>query len=162
MKRLLHLVIHSAIWFGAWLLFTGKFTAAELVVGAVCSLGAAFASEIAWGAHLTAFGADPGALAQAYHLPWLMLTGTVEIFKVLFRHLFTRHKAGSLVLAVEFDAGATDDPHDAARRALAIGYTTMTPNFVVIGIDDDKRRMLYHQLAKSDVPRMTRKLGARP
>ena len=162
MKRLLHFGIQSALWFGAWLIFTGKFTWAELAVGAVCSVAAAFASDIAWGSHLTAFGADARALAQAYHLPWLTLQGTVEIFKVLFRHLFTRHKAPSLMLAVDFDCGAADDPHDSARRALAIGYTTMTPNFVILAIDEKKGRMLYHQIAKSPVPKMTQKLGARP
>ncbi len=161
-KRLLHFLLQAAMWLGAWLLFTGKFTRDELLVGVVCALVAALASEMAWGTHLTAFGADPRTLAQAYHLPLLMLSGTVEIFKVLFRHLFTRKKAGSLMLAVDFDCGALDDPHDAARRALAIGYTTMTPSSVVLGIDEKKGRMLYHQLRPSPVPRMTRKLGARP
>lgn len=162
MKRLLHFLIQAALWLGAWLLFTGKFTRAELVVGVACALVATVASEIAWGTHLTAFGADPRALAQAYYLPGLMLSGTFEIFKVLFRHLFTRHKAESLMLAVDFDCGAPDDPHAAARRALAVGYTTMTPNFVILGIDEKKGRMLYHQIAKSDVPKMTQKLGAKP
>ena len=150
------------MWLGAWLLFTGKFTRGELAVGAVCALLAAVASEIAWGTHLTAFGADPRALAQAYYLPGLMVADAVQVFKVLFRHLFTRRKAQSLMLVVGFDGGAPDDPNDAARRALAIGYTTMTPSNVVIGIDEKKGRMLYHQLEKSDLPQMTRKLGARP
>lgn len=150
------------MWLGAWLLFTGRFTRGELVVGAVCALLAAVASEIAWGTHLTAFGADPRALAQAYYLPGLMVADAVQLFKVLFRHLFTRHEAQSLMLVVGFDGGAPDDPNDAARRALAIGYTTMTPSNVVLGIDEKKGRMLYHQLEPSDLPKLTRKLGARP
>ena len=162
MKRLLHLGLQSLLWFGAWLVFTGKLTRDELLVGVVCSLAATLASDIAWGTHLTAFGADLRALAQAYYMPGLMLSGTVEIFKVLFRHLFTRHKAESLMLACDFERGSPGDPRAAARRALAIGYTTMTPNFVVLGIDERKGRMLYHQIAKSPVPKMTQKLGARP
>ena len=124
------------LWLGAWLLFTGKVTRDELLVGVACSIIAAVASDIAWGTHLTAFGADLRALAQAYYMPGLMLSGTVEIFKVLFRHLFTRHEAESLLLACAFERGSPDDPRAAARRALAIGYTTMTPNFVVLGIDE--------------------------
>jgi multisubunit Na+/H+ antiporter MnhE subunit len=161
-RRLVRLILHSALWFGAWLLFVEKFSPAELGVGAVCSLAAAFASEIAWGSRLTAFGGDLGALAQARHLPWLMLSGTCEIFGVLCRHLFTRKKAESLMLAVPFDPGERDDPRDAARRALAVAYTTMTPNFIILGIDQEKRRMLYHQIKRSDVPKMTQNLGAQP
>ena len=162
MKRLFRATILSALWFGAWLLLVEKFEPAELVAGAICALIAAVASELAYGTHLNKFTGNLPALVQAHHLPWLMMTGTVEIFAVLFRHLFTRRKAQSLMLACDFDAGATDDPNDAMRRALAIGYTTMTPNFIVIGIDQKKGRMLYHQIARSDVPKMTQKLGARP
>jgi hypothetical protein len=38
----------------------------------------------------------------------------------------------------------------------------MTPNFVILGIDQEKRRMLYHQIKRSGVPKMTQNLGARP
>lgn len=162
MKRLLRGGALGVLWFGAWLLLVEKFDPPELVAGAICALIAAIASELAWGTHLNQFTGNVRALVQAYHMPWLMLQGTVEIFKVLFRHLFTSKKAESLMLAVDFDAGEADDPNDAMRRALAIGYTTMTPNFVVIGIDQDKGRMLYHQIARSEVPKMTRNLGAKP
>ena len=143
-------------------MLTWKLTAAELVAGAACALLAAVASEIAWGTHLTAFGANFRALAQAWRLPWLIVHDTVVIMRVLARHLFTRHRAGSLMLAVPFDVGEPDDPDDAARRALAIGYTTMTPTTVVLGIDYDARRMLYHRLERAPLPTMTRKLGAEP
>jgi multisubunit Na+/H+ antiporter MnhE subunit len=161
-RPILRGILLGAVWFGAWLLLVEKLDPAELVVGAICATIAAVASELAWGTHLNRFSGNVRALLQAWHLPWLMLSGTWEIFKVLFRHLFTRHKADSLMLAVDFDAGAPDDANDAMRRALAVGYTTMTPNFVVIGIDQAKGRMLYHQLARSEVPKMARNLGARP
>jgi len=66
------------------------------------------------------------------------------------------------MVAVAFDPGAPDEPHDAARRALAIAYSTMTPATVVLGIDQQTGRMLYHQLERSELPRMTRNLGAQP
>ncbi|MCA1664809.1 MAG: hypothetical protein LC659_11155, partial [Myxococcales bacterium] len=68
MRRLGRLILHSALWFGAWLLFVEKFSNAELIVGAVCSVVAAFASEMAWGTHLTAFGGVLRAVAQARYL----------------------------------------------------------------------------------------------
>ncbi len=162
MRRWLRATILAAVWFGAWLLLVEKFDPSELVAGAICAAIAAVASELAWGTHLNRFTGNWRALVQAYHLPWLILEDTVVIFKVLARHLFTRRKAPSLMLAVDFDVGEEDDPNDSMRRALAIGYSTMTPNCVVIGIDHRRGRMLYHQLARSDVPKMTRALGARP
>lgn len=149
-----------AVWLGLWIVLVEKFSAAELTTGAVCTLLAALASELAWGEHLTAFSGNPRLLLQAWRLPKLFVSGTWEILVVLARHLFTRHKAQSILRMVRFDAGQADDPEAAARRALAVAYTTMTPNFVIIGIDREGHSMLYHQIAASPVPVMTQKLGA--
>ena len=54
------------------------------------------------------------------------------------------------------------DPRLVGRRILATFYTTMAPNFIVIGIDFRRSRMLFHQLERSSVPRMTKALGAQP
>jgi hypothetical protein len=43
---------------------------------------------------------------------------------------------------------------------LATIYTTVAPNFIVIGIDPELSRMLFHQLERSSVPKMTGALGA--
>jgi hypothetical protein len=48
------------------------------------------------------------------------------------------------------------------RRVLAVGYTTLTPNFVVLGIARKQGLLLYHQVLAGEVLEMTRKLGARP
>ncbi len=162
MRRWLRATILAAVWFGTWILLVEKLSPPELVAGAICAVIAAVASELSWGTHLNRFGANVHALVQAYHLPWLIVKDTVVIFKVLARHLFTRRKAPSLMLAVDFDVGEEDDPNDSMRRALAIGYSTMTPNCVVIGIDHRRGRMLYHQLRRTAVPRLTQNLGARP
>ena len=39
-----------------------------------------------------------------------------------------------------------------ARRALAIAYTTITPNFVVVGIDKERAQLVYHQIKQSPIP----------
>jgi multisubunit Na+/H+ antiporter MnhE subunit len=161
-RRLLRIVVLTALWFGAWLLLTATLAPAELVVGAICALVSGAASEVAWGAHLTAFGADRRLLPAVLRLPPLLVTDSARIFAVLFLHLFTRRKAGSCLRVVAFDPGDPDDPKAAARRALAIGLFTMTPNSIAIGIDHDKRQLLYHQLAATDVPRLLRDLGAAP
>lgn len=160
MSRPLRIVALTALWFALWLGLVEKLSVAELTIGAGCSVLVGAASELAWGEHLTAFSGAPRLLLQAWRLPKLFASGTWEIVVVLARHLFTSHKAQSVLRMVHFDAGAADDPEAAARRALAVAYTTMTPNFVIIGIDREARTMLYHQIAPSPVPLMTQKLGA--
>jgi hypothetical protein len=96
-----------------------------------------------------------------WRLPIYAVTGTAEIFAVLFRQLFGRKPAESLVLAVPFDAGGDDD-ESAARRALAVVYTTSTPNFIVIGVDRKRGHLVYHQIKRSPILQITKDLGARP
>ncbi|MBV8205687.1 MAG: hypothetical protein JO041_02760, partial [Acidobacteria bacterium] len=61
--------------------------------------------------------------------------------------------------ALRFDAGQDDDESE-ARRALAITYFTMPPNFVVLGIDRKRQLMLIHQVEPTGVPIIAKRLGA--
>jgi len=89
-----------------------------------------------------------------------MITGTFEIFRVLLRQLLGGRPAASLLLAVPYDA-LGDDPGDAAKRALAIAYTTGTPNFIVLGIDRQRGTLVFHQIERSPILAMLKRLGAR-
>jgi multisubunit Na+/H+ antiporter MnhE subunit len=55
-----------------------------------------------------------------------------------------RRPSGHVVEA-PFDATG-DDPHDAARRALAVAGRTLAPNTIVIGIDEERRVLVAHRL----------------
>ncbi|MFL5344549.1 MAG: hypothetical protein ACJ8AT_07135 [Hyalangium sp.] len=149
------------LFFGAWLLFVGKLELAELLAGSVAAAMAATGSSIAWATDLARFGAHLSWVAQGWRLPLYMVTDTCEVLGILLRHLFTRHKAESLLRAVPYEAcGSSDDA--AAMRALAITYTNITPSFVVVDIDREKRLMLFHRLNEGELTEMTRKLGAKP
>lgn len=148
-------------FYGAVLLFVGKVEKEELLVGIpVAALGAT-ASQLVWELHLARFVPRLRWVLQGWWLPLYMFTGTWEILVVLARHLFTRKKAESLLFAVPYEAPGNEEDAE-MLRALAIGYTTMTPNFVVVGIDRERKLLLYHQIKRSDVLEMTKKLGARP
>jgi multisubunit Na+/H+ antiporter MnhE subunit len=156
-------------WIGQWLVYlalwfvlTGTLSLAELALGVFCAALAATAGEIVWAEPLARFTGDLHYVAQAWRLPKYAFTGTWEILVVLAKHLSGREQAHSLLRALQFDAGRVDDEHDATRRALAVTYTTMTPNFVIIGIDSERGLMLFHQLTPTHVLPITRKLGARP
>jgi multisubunit Na+/H+ antiporter MnhE subunit len=151
---------HALLAFGAWLAFTQRLAPTELLAGAAAAAVAGFAGRLVWAHNGATFQGEARSLLQAWRLPWYALQGTAEILAVLGRHLAGR-PAPSLLLSVPFEAGG-DDPRSAARRALAVTYTTITPNFICIGVDRRRGRLWYHQLRRGSVPRMTVALGARP
>ena len=149
------------VMYGVYLLFASTLSKPELFAGTV----AAAISTVAAGTFgligTVKFRPRIGDLFQAWRIPWYMIEGTYEILKALASQLFTRKGADSLVRAVRFEMGG-DDPQSIARRALAVVYTTMTPNFIVLGIIPRQRLLLYHQVLAGDVLQMTINLGAEP
>lgn len=97
-------------------------------------------------------------LLQLWRLPWYIVSGLAEITVVLARDL-TGRSAPSFFRAVWWCPVANNGP-ETAKRTLAIGYTTIAPNFIVVGIDCGRHQMLFHQVQKSSVPIMTQRLGA--
>jgi hypothetical protein len=99
-------------------------------------------------------------LLQIAYVPWRLLQGTYEIFWAALRDLLGGRKPDSAFRVVAFEAGAVLDPHDTARRVLAVAYTTMTPNFIILGINTPEKQLLFYQIERSPVPQMTKNLGA--
>lgn len=148
-------------YLGLWFIFTGTASKPELVAGIFCSCVAATLCEVVWSQPLAKFVFDGKLVLQALRLPWGVLCDTVVVLGVLARHLFGQ-PAPSLLRAVHFDAGREDDPHAATRRALAVALSTVTPNMIVVGIDQERGLLLFHQLQPAEVPALTRSLGAGP
>jgi hypothetical protein len=97
-------------------------------------------------------------LLQVWRLPWYMVSGLVEIALVLARD-FAGRRAPSLFRSAYWRHVA-ENGEDIAKRTLAIGFTTVAPNFVIVGIDREQHQMLFHQVQRSGVPIMTQRLGA--
>jgi hypothetical protein len=98
-------------------------------------------------------------LVQCWRIPWYMASGIWEITIVLFKDLTYLSPAGSYYRVSGFKTSKRDRAA-IARTVLATVYTTTAPNFIVIGIDPELSRMLFHQIERSSVPKMTRALGA--
>jgi multisubunit Na+/H+ antiporter MnhE subunit len=155
-------------WLALWALsfvlmhlYVGKIAADEALFAALGSALTATASTIVLQKHIAPLRAQWRSVAQIAAVPKYVVIGTWEIIAVLARQIFLRKRAESLFYAVPFDAGGDDD-ESAFRRALAIAYTTATPNFVIIDIDRERGLLIYHQLQTSAIPELTKKLGARP
>lgn len=154
-------VVQAVVALGLWFLFVANFTLHELLVGAVVAAIGATLSEVVRRRGVAWFDARGRDLAQVFRVPKYLVTGTWEILTVLFAQLFLGERAKSMLLAVSFDPGG-DDAESVARRALAVAYTSATPNFVVLGVDREHGRLIFHQIKRSSVPEMTKRLGALP
>lgn len=151
-------LLYWAASFCLWLLFVDTTREHELWLAAAASVVAASGAEVVRAQPFADFRPRLVWLLQAWREPWYILEGCTTIFWVFLKHFI--HPEPSVLREVVYDPGGSE-PADAARRALAITYTTVPPNFVVLGIDFDKRVMLVHQVIESETPTMTRNLGAR-
>lgn len=97
-------------------------------------------------------------LIQIWRLPWYMAVDVTQVLLVLAADLAGR-RAPSLFRSTPWHVVAKDG-HEVAKRTLAIAYTTVSPNFVIIGIDVRRHQLFFHQLKKTEVPLMTQHLGA--
>lgn len=147
--------------YGTYLLFVSTLARPELYVGIAAAAVATVAAGVVGLIDTVKFRPALRDVIQAWRIPWYMVQGTYEIGKALAIQLFIPDGAPSVLRAVRFDVGG-DDPRSCARRALAVFYTTLTPNFIVLGIVRGQRLLLYHQILPGDVLQMTINLGADP
>src|SRR4051794_33778947 len=159
-RRVLAFALIWSINLGLWVLFTAKLAGDELVAGAIAAVPGAVGFLIVRRAVPITLQPRPGDLLQCWRIPWYVLTGTVEIMHGLMLQLFSRQRAPSLVRSVAYESESEDSAQ--TRTVLAVTYTTMTPNFVVIGVVPERRQMIYHQILPGEVLQITINLGARP
>jgi hypothetical protein len=155
------LVFSSAALFLLWALLTSGFKAQESLMGAFAALAGSLVYLLL--RLKTGFTFQPRIceLLEAWRLPWYLLTGSWMITQVLFLDLFGMRKAGSFYRATAFDSGNEQPARQVARRTLATAFTTVSPDFIIIGVDTERRQMLFHQILRTEVPKMTKNLGAR-
>lgn len=159
-KYVVYVLAISLVLFGSWIVFSFTVHAQELVVGACCALLAGGFAVFAGSQEPTPFRPSPRDLLQGWRLPWNAITDSVTISLTLLRSLWGRGPA-PLYRAVPFRAGSEHNPRDTARRVLAVAYTSVTPNSVVVGVDMHRSLLLYHQIECNPTPVLTRNLGAR-
>jgi hypothetical protein len=100
-------------------------------------------------------------VAQGWRIPWYLVCDTWVVTLVLLRDLLHLRPAGSHYRVCGFKYGKRD-PAVLGRGILATIYMTATPNSIVLGIDPQSSKMLFHQLERAGVTKMARALGAQP
>lgn len=147
--------------FGSWLVLVGTTSTSEIVLGFIAATAGGFAVALVEQGERLDFRPRVSDLMRVIYVPWLLIQGTCQIFLVALHDLFGGRKAASVFRVVPFDPGKATDPHDVARRVLTVVYTTITPPSIVLGINRRQRQLVFHQIEKSAVPRVTKELGAR-
>jgi multisubunit Na+/H+ antiporter MnhE subunit len=144
-----------------WYAFTASTKPHELLVGlgAVALTVLFFANVLRTEKLNVTFQASD--LALCWHLPADILKDCWVLTVVLAKDLLGTERAGSFYRDCGF-VTSRRDPLLMGRTALAIAYTSMSPNMLIIGIDPEQSLMLFHQVQRDEVPDLTRKLGARP
>lgn len=152
-------VVSVLLAYIAWLAFVGNLSGQELFLGAAGALVTSTLSAFVFkqmGIPL------PSRLIDALPLlwtPWYLIVGGRTILSVLSKDLAGIKRAQSLFRAVRYER--LSGPRGFVRRALAVTGTTVTPNSIVIGIDTQRNLLLFYQIQRSGVPRITKALGAK-
>ena len=142
-----------------WIVFVGSVHLHEMILGAVIvAMCTAFCGQIFSSATLP-LDLRWRDLAQIWRVPGAVIKDFGVLTVVLLRDLFGGRRAESLYGVCGFRSSRRD-PVLIARSALAITYTTVSPNMIVIGIDPAQSHMLFHQVGRDPVSKMTRALGA--
>lgn len=139
----------------------GTFAFHELLLGVIATLVATLGVLIINRRYPAKFSPGFHEVLSLWCIPWYLASDTWKIMAVAGKDLLGVKRAASLFRTVQFDAGTEDDTTAVARRVLAVVYTTITPNTIVLGINANDQKMLLHELLSSPLPKMTRDLGAR-
>lgn len=148
------------IFYLFWIIFVGTFSLHELLTGIIGAVLAALGVCIVDVEYPARFSPTLKELLSLWRLPWYLISGTWEIIVVAAEDLTGIAPAKSLFRIAQFNAGEKDDPSATARRVLSVVYTTIAPNFIVLGVNASDQKLLFHQIKRSSVPIMTKQLGA--
>lgn len=127
-----------------WFLFSFTLSRNELYVGAACASLSIIALEISLRAEPLCFRPRVRWLKLLLSLPGSVVHDLILMLAVVFDKLRGR-RIHSQFQVTRFTS-EQDTPRECARRALAVGFATVPPNSVVIGINREKKTLLYHEL----------------
>jgi multisubunit Na+/H+ antiporter MnhE subunit len=150
------LVSAWAGFLGLWFVFVYQLSLMELLAGAAVAAITVVASEISLRAIPLDFKPEARWLVGVFTLPVIVVKDMVVLVRVLGR-LVAGQKIHSLFQVTHFDA-SVEGSRASAKRVLAVAFTTVSPNSIVLGIDRKSGLLLFHELEKTPLPRIIQEL----
>jgi|GEM_PF-1676175 len=143
-----------------WILLVGGVHRDEMIVGAVCVAGAVAMFWLVARVRGPRYHITARDLASAWRLPWYVVQDLFLVVGVLFKSLRPGDERRAAFWVCGFKTSKRD-PIDVGRRILVTIYSCLTPNMIVLGIEYEQSRILFHQLAPAGVNATMRDLGVR-
>ncbi|MBO0701302.1 MAG: Na+/H+ antiporter subunit E [Candidatus Dormibacteraeota bacterium] len=144
-KRGLATGVVAAVMLGLWLLLLSTTAIPEVLAGLVAAAIATTAGLAAVRTTGSRFRPRAAWLWELRRLPWLVLSDSALAARVLVRAI-GRRRSQSRFIAVGPLPIAGSEPRTAARRALYTVACTLPPGTIVVGLDEESRSVLLHQL----------------
>jgi multisubunit Na+/H+ antiporter MnhE subunit len=153
-------VIQLAVFCALWFLFVSQFSVHESLVGIIAVGVTVWLARVASAESRPRFHPKLSWLLESWRLPGMIFSGLAVIARRLWQVMTRPRPPKGIFLAVPFEKGG-HDARSATRRALAVFYTTLPPNFIIIDLDYHTGLLLFHQVQKDPVPEVTKRLGAK-
>ena len=141
-----------ALSYGLWILLVFKTEPAELVAGALAASLAATGAELVRARGYAPFAPDLAWSRDLLRLPKEVVVDTWRMAIALVRQVLRGRRMEGCFRVVHFTPGARDDPRAAARRAVAAWLGCVSPNTYVIGLDEEHKVAVVHQLIRDKLP----------
>jgi multisubunit Na+/H+ antiporter MnhE subunit len=148
-----------AVCYALWALLVFKTELAEFVAGALAAAVAATGADMVRARGYVPFAPRLAWSRGLVRLPREVAVDTARMTALVVRSLIRRERIEGSFRIVSFSARSDDDPRAQARRTVAGWLGTVSPNTYVIGIDEDHRVAVLHQLIRDDDPPEIRPLG---
>jgi hypothetical protein len=141
MRRIVSLVAWWALFVLLWIAYVGTIARLEVLAGLGAAALAVLALEVVRAQGLLTFRADRRWLLRAWKEP----VQIIYDFGLLAWLLVRRRRIEGEYITVDFPAGGAR-PEQAWRRAWVTTVGTMSPNVIVVEIDDERNAALLHSL----------------
>jgi hypothetical protein len=141
-----------AVGYGLWVLLVFKTEPAELVAGALAAAFAATGAELVRSRGYAPFAPDLAWSRGVLRLPREIVVDTWRMTLLLVRHFVRGEPIKGCLRIVKFSPGARDDPRAQARRTVVGWLSCVSPNSYVIGIDEQHKVAVVHQLIRAELP----------
>jgi hypothetical protein len=160
-----HVSAMSTLWAGAlmaalWFLLVGEVHRDDTIVGCVCILLSILVLRLIAGVRQQETQIKLRDLLTGWRIPWDAAQDIFLVSRALLRDLLMGIPPASTYRVCGFKTSKSD-PSDVGRRVLVTGYSSATPNVIIIGVDYAQSRILFHQLEPSTVSQTMWNLGAR-
>lgn len=128
-----------------WLVLVDLATAPELIAGAIVATLAATGFHLVRRERLAEQAFRPGLALRVWRVAVRVFPDILRLTRAAFAQLADRRPVRGRVIAMPF--GHVDDSADERTvRAVAVGFGSLAPNTLVIGVDEESGLLLVHQL----------------